>query len=303
MSSLELQDLVGGPGIDPRQWCSYGTVDDETADTKSVEFTSLGPIVRVTLQPSGSQVRCRVAGWCAGVGEAEYFPFVGGDEVLVAVPEGDERAYPAITHRLNQEIDTFPTVVGGADTTKNSVAFRRVRTPFIFETASSYLLTSAATGAFFVLDVGGNLTLSDGTKGFVHVGADFIGMQSGDANLILQLDLQHQYIVLEYQGETKLLIQPDPSLTTSGVFSLSASGMATSEHAISVEAVVNILAQLGLLVAVPWTELNVAAAVTAAAAAPITPATLGAITAALGTKTLNSTGLLPGVGCPGFLIG
>src|SRR5258708_21906914 len=109
VDQLSLNDGVAAPGADTRQWVSYGVVDDDQEDQKSVTFDAdHGPLVSVTLQPSGIPVVCRVAGWCAGNGEAEYFPFVSGDEVVVHVPEGDERAGCIITGRCNSQIDRFP---------------------------------------------------------------------------------------------------------------------------------------------------------------------------------------------------
>ena len=81
-----------GPGMDTRQWVSYGQVDQDTQDSRCVVFDpDLGPLVNVTLQPSGIPVVCRVLAPFAGQGESEYFPFISGDEVVVAITQGDER--------------------------------------------------------------------------------------------------------------------------------------------------------------------------------------------------------------------
>src|SRR5579859_785093 len=108
------------PGMDTRQWVSYGTVDADTSDAKAIQFkdddgnpSPYGPLVSVTLQPSGVSLPCRVLGQVAGNGEADYFPFLAGDEVLVLLPEGDERAGAVIVGRLNQEIDAWPLIVAG----------------------------------------------------------------------------------------------------------------------------------------------------------------------------------------------
>lgn len=86
------------PGMDPRQWVSMASVDPDSENARSVSFTDAdgnpspyGPLVSVTLQPSGISIRCRVAGAVAGNGEAEWYPFVAGDEVCVVIAEGDER--------------------------------------------------------------------------------------------------------------------------------------------------------------------------------------------------------------------
>src|ERR1019366_2087115 len=129
------REAVAGP-IDTRQWVSYGTVSPETPDAKSTTFTKeYGPLVNVKLHPTGIPVVCRVAHEVAGNGEGEWFPFIEGDEVIVLIPEGDETAGCVIMGRLNQEIDFWPTIVAGQDPRLNNFAFRRMRTPYIFETA------------------------------------------------------------------------------------------------------------------------------------------------------------------------
>ena len=102
------------PGMDTRQWVSFGTVNLETPNQKSVAFTKeYGPLVNVTLRPSAIPVVCRVSHEVAGAGEGEWFPFVGGNEVMVAIPEGDESAGCVIFGRLNQNRPVAPAG-GGA---------------------------------------------------------------------------------------------------------------------------------------------------------------------------------------------
>lgn len=175
------------PGIDPRQWISYGTVDAGTPEQPPIIFKDehgnpgpYGPLVMVTLQPSGISVPCRVANAVAGDGEAEWYPFVPGDEVLVAIPEGDERAGCAIIGRLNQELDKFPLIVAGQDVTKNTFGFRRMRTPFIVETAAAYLIRSALTGSQIGIDSEGKVIINDGDQGSLTIGPENIGISSGD---------------------------------------------------------------------------------------------------------------------------
>src|SRR5262245_23950415 len=105
--------------MDMRQWCSYGTVDPETDDEKSVEFTDdYGPLVNVTIQPSGLPVRCRVASFVAGAGEGEWYPYIAGDEVIVMFPGGSE-LNAVIVGRLSNGLDKPAASVGGADPTEN----------------------------------------------------------------------------------------------------------------------------------------------------------------------------------------
>src|ERR1700722_6710543 len=100
MDSTSMAHLFSHPGADTRQWLSYGLVCQAVAGgDQSVRFTDdtgatlpQGVLVDVTLQPSGITVPCRVGAQSAGNGEGEFNPFGPGDEVLVAVPEGNERA-------------------------------------------------------------------------------------------------------------------------------------------------------------------------------------------------------------------
>lgn len=323
MDPLDFREHIAGPNADTRQWCSYGVVDDDQEDQKSVEFDpDHGPLVAVTLQPSGLPVLCRVSGTVAGNGEAEWFPFVSGDEVVVLVPEGDERAGCIIVGRCNGQIDRFPTTVAGQDVTKNAVAFRRVRCPYVFETADSYLVRGATAGNFLLLEKGGNATLADGFKDFLHVGADFVGLQASDADgaptLLLQLNKNDGVATLEATGGGKLAQGVDglASWYTTQTLSLGAGGMVACEHAATVEGMANVLAgilvglaafsapfALSALSAPPVAQAVVAAALSLAAGTPLTPAVTGAIQAALAAKPQNTAGLTPSVGSPSLLIG
>ena len=151
-----LRDLMRGPGMDTRQWISYGIVDADNPEARSVRFnddggTPLpeGVLVAVTLMPSGISVTCRVSSQNAGSGEGEYSPFGPGDEVLVAIPEGNERAGCAIIGRFNNAHDVFPQQVAGQDITNNDTTVRRLKTPYVLETAASYMVRSALSGASF----------------------------------------------------------------------------------------------------------------------------------------------------------
>lgn len=319
---LTERENFAGPGQDTRQWVSYGIVDDDTEDQKAVTFDEdYGPLVSVTLQPSGTPVRCRVGGSCAGNGEGEYFPFLGGDECVVVIFEGDEKADPMIVGRGNNQIDKWPTVVGGQDVTKNSVAFKRVRCPYILESASSLLFRAATAGNFLLLEASGNATLADGFHDFVHVGIDFVGMQASDADgaptLLVQLDKNNNLVTLEAAGAGKFLISGDGtgSWFQTDTVSIGAGGQVAGEHVTTVEAMANLLTLivvglgtagvggLSALSAPPAAQALVTAAITAAGAAGLTPVVTSAIHAALAAKLQNTTGLKPSVGCPSFLAG
>jgi hypothetical protein len=230
------------PGTDTRQWGSYGTVMAENGDQKSVEFTpEYGPLVMVTLHPSNIDVRCRVASQVAGNGEGEWFPFLEGDEVWVEIPQGDENSGCLITARLNNEIDAWPRQVAGMDTTTNTFGFRRLRTPYVVETASSYLVRSASTGAFFGINQEGALTFSNSDNAFLTLNADFLGLQNGDGDVLIQIDVNAGQALMEAKG-TKFIVDGSSStFNTSGTLDLATSGGLANGHAITMEQVVVLL--------------------------------------------------------------
>lgn len=181
-----MADAFKGPGQDTRQWCSVGTVFEKQnvdgATIEPVEFDPEfgSPLVNVKLLPSGYECRCRVAGAIAGNGEGQWHPFVPGDEVVVLVPEGDERSGPIIVGRLNNSIDKWPDEsIAGQDPTNNTFAFERRRTPFVAEYASSYMLRSAVHGAFILISDTGMVTIRDGSKGSLQIGPDIFGFMEG----------------------------------------------------------------------------------------------------------------------------
>ena len=262
-----LRDALAGPGMDTRQWVSFGLVEPKGVDTpdQAVEFTSdLGPLVCVILQPSGSSVRCRVAGQVAGNMEGEYYPFVPGDEVLVVVPEGDERAGCTIIGRLNNSLDQWPGGIAGQDATQNNIAFKRIRAPYVLEFAESYLVRSPATSAFLSFTQDGQVTLSNADHAFLSLTPDFIGIQNGDASLLLQLDMTQQAIVLQAApplvpsatnpvvGTTTLTLAENSTLLSNGTITFNMAGQYGIEHATSAEAAANMIYNVMLAM---WTPL------------------------------------------------
>jgi hypothetical protein len=302
-----MADAFSHPGIDPRTHISFGLVHPGDESSPAVEFDSeYGQVfVNVILQPSKLVVRCRVASQVAGSGEGEHFPFLENDEVIVLIPEGDERAGATIIGRMNNSFDTFPTDVAGQDPTKNNFAFRRLRTPYILETASSYMIRSAVTKAFWSIDQSGTLTFSDGNNNMMHVGPDFIGMASGDNKVLLQLDLHANQVVAEADGAKLVLDKTQSVLATQGALSVSTSGQAASGHVITTEAVAalldGLLTALGVLPVVGTAILTgkvgfVNGAIAAAASGASSPAPY---------QSAISDGLAaPGspIGVPGFLV-
>jgi hypothetical protein len=318
-------EALARPGADTRGWFSYGTVEPETAGQPSVTFSpAYGPLVNVKLHPSGVSVVCRVAHAHAGNGEADWMPFVQYDEVLVGIPEGDEKAGCCILGRCNQEIDAFPTLVAGQDPTKNNFGFRRTRVPFIFETQAGYLVRNATTGAFLsISDVGAITLAANSGKDFLALTADFLGLQNAASDCLIQIALEDKQVVLEAAGTKLVLDAKLSSLYTTGVLQLGTSGNQAADHATSVEAVANLLAAFLSVLGVASTtggptgaaglataliafntpvlaQTAVAAMVATAAGLPLNPALQSAIAAGLaGTRVPGS---VPGLGAAGLLI-
>lgn len=306
------------PGSDPRTWVSYATVSAPAED--SVLFDpELGPLITVDLQPSKVRVRCRVASQCAGNGEGEYNPFVTGDEVIVLIPEGNERAGCVIIGRLNNGIDKFPAEsVAGQDPTANAFAFRRQRTPFIHETSSSYMVRSALSGAFFGFDLQGQLTIRDGTGSALQMGADAIGFQSeGDPpKYVLQIDKTGGRFTLQVDDAVMTLSSSsaDPqvsAINTPGTLELSTNANPAAEHVLTTEAFVHLFVLLltaaGTAATPPFTFIPappvpasplyaaLATAISGAAVIPQNPALGAALFAAFSALTQKPPGA-PGLG-------
>jgi len=346
IDEANLRSLVSGPGTDTRQWVSYGFVAQDTSEARSVIFKDkdgvpleTGPLVTVALQPSGALVACRVASWVAGIGEGSWFPFQERDEVIVAIPGGDEGAGPVIIGRLNQALDTFPTVVAGADPTKNNVAFIRIRPPLILESAEAVLIHNAKTGAQISLSGEGNALISDGARNHLFFSSDVVALETGDKEVFVQLQVASKRLAFK-AGAAQLQLANsilDTSfLLAPGTFNLGTSGAAGKGHAVSTEQLMATLANLvcGLAAAGAFAAGSPFGAPAWPASSPVvldallaalytaqggtTPigtgglpggstATLSTASSALRTAlasptpTLDATGLIPGVGVPGLI--
>lgn len=318
LDTAVLHEAAGGHGHD-RQWIAFGTVRPDTsnasADQRSVAFKDANgnvlpwPTVQVELHPSGEVASCRVANSCAGVGEGEWDPFVAGDEVIVAIPEGDERAGCTIIGRLNQTKDVFPTSVAGQDPTTNTFAFKRIRAPYILESATSLLFRQGTTNSFISIDQTGNVTIAEGSaNGFLHVGADFLALQTGDNSTLLQLDPTKKQVLLQADTMQMILDAANAQIMTKGKLSIAVSGAAASGHAVTIEQVCVLLSACLALVNTAYA----ATASSATALALVTSAIPTAATLPLGTMSAalllalqtppDNTGTAPGVGRAGLLI-
>ena len=306
------------PGIDPREHIVNALVCNSTAAAPAVEFdTDHGQVyVNVILQPSKVPVRARVAAGVAGNGEGDYFPFLYNDEVLVALPNGNERAGAVIIGRLNNKFNAFPFLVAGQDVTQNNFAFQRIRTPYILETASSYMVRSATTKAFWSIDTAGTLTFADGNSNMLHVGADFIGMSSGDNTVMMQLDL-HNTQVTATAGESKICLDAAHSYwINAGDLQIGTNGATPGGHVATVEGVVNMIVSFfsafgALLTASSSPTLTssaIGALVTAYAETPLATAALlltaaGATTPPALIAAALASGSASTIGCPGLVVG
>jgi hypothetical protein len=312
------------PGIDPRTWISSATVDEEEPVVFDAE---LGPLVGVTLQPTKEQVRCRVGMGVAGRGEGEYYPFVAGDEVLVAVPRGDLREGGVILCRLCNSIDAFPTgSVAGQDPVTNSFGFRRQKAPHAHEVDGPYLVRQSSTGALLSMDGAGVMTLRGGDGGALQLSPDAFGFQSADARFVLQLDATGGRFTLKVDDSILTLsssgASPEVSaLAVPGLFSVSTATNPAAEHVLTTEAFFNLLQALvtaigaalpgpiaGAALAAGWAAIVQAALLAAPALAQV-PTTALAIVSAFAAQAQKPPGvplqgqLRPGAGCAGFFAG
>jgi hypothetical protein len=91
----KLARAVGGPGIDPRTWVSYGIVcmiskdgQPNFTDPKAIFVAPDGVWADVLLVPSGTPVTARVQLGVGGALAQINSPIRPGDQVLVILPEG-----------------------------------------------------------------------------------------------------------------------------------------------------------------------------------------------------------------------
>lgn len=328
------KELASGPGVDTRQWVSYGIVAQESGDAHSVRFQNddgTTPdeqvLVDVTLQPSGIDVVCRVAMGASGAGEGEHVPLGPGDEVIVLIPEGNERAGCVVVGRLPNKYDVLPTTVAGVDVTQNNVAFRRTKVPYILASASGILIAQETAMSQLALNAAGEVLLTDGEGNALGMNASVCSWELGDGSAGIQMvptasgSAQTPAGLMLFAGGTTLVVgDQETDFQTAGTLAFATSGMGATGHAVTVEQVAVMLQ--GLLqafaavlapVASPLTGTSLAALFsTPALAAPIVAAAVP-IAVALPVAPLNAsllaalstpgdpTGSIPGVGKPGLM--
>lgn len=298
---------------DGRAWVSIGVVAEDVIDFDEDDYKQ--PFVGVTMQPAGVEINCRVASAAAGNGEADWVPFVKGDEVVVVLPGGAEAAGPIIIGRLNNAVDPFPTSVAGQPTKDNKFAFRRMRSPYILEAAGGILIRQAITTAFLSLDATGGAQLANGDGHYVAVKSDFLGFGTKDNDLLLQLDLTNKVLKAEVGPNTVLQLAKEgvSMLATAGELHIGASGAPTNKHAIGVEQVLVILqaffTAIGVALPGALTGAGLAGATVAALNVALPAATLLPITPYNTTLAgalqvpPDPLGIKPGVGSAALLIG
>lgn len=313
------------PGMDPRQWISYGIVHaTDPKDVVSFDEEYGQPLVSVRLMPSQRDVHCRVASTLAGNGEGEYHPFIKGDEVLVAIPEGTETAGCCIIGRLNNSYDKFPMAsVAGQDPTTNVFAFRRRRTPYVEEIAGPILFRTVPTGAFLSIDTAGVVSIRDGDKNAFQMSPDVFGYVSGDGKSVLQMSLTGQQFIMQMGSAYMQLSHKssDPNtILVPGSFVLGSSGNTPAEHVLTVEGFLcffkNFLTLFGTILGfIPLVNLDAnLASIVAASFAPATntlvdvPFTTAALLAGFQMPipkppAIAGMQMMPGFGCKGFLVG
>lgn len=342
LDQTTLSQALRSPNIDTRQWISVGLVTaGGEGDIVVFDEDEGQPLVRVLLEPSKIPVNARVASTVVGNGEGEWHPFVEGDEVVVAIPEGDERSGSVIIGRLNNGIDKFPTEsVAGQDPTTNTFAFQRRRTPFVQEYNGPIVLRSAMSEALFAIDEGGVITLRDGQRSVFQMSPDVIGFQgpsdeSTPPDMMMQLNLTARHFSLTV-GESVLNLSasdatpaPQNILSVPDNLTVSAGGNAAMEHVMTVEAfwhcLQHALTAVGAVIAgIPGpltggslspafllpsplgTSTSFLVAIPAASTTAMVPTVAAPLAAALRAqpaKLLASPQLQPGLGASAFLTG
>ncbi len=254
----DFREAFSAPGMDTRQWVSYGIVEPDSGDQHAVFFNDAdgnpvpqGVLVLVKLQPSGTIVPCRVAMHSGGGGEGEYTPFGPGDEVLVAIPRGSERAGCVIIGRFANQFDTFPSTVSGMDVTQNNVAFKRILVPYVMETGGSWSIRQSITGASLTIDPTGSILASSGDGHTLSMNSDIVGLQLADGNAGIQLLVSGDQATMFAKSSTLVIDDKKSQFQSGGGFTFSLAGLGPQGHGVTLEQVVNLLINWTIMLAGP----------------------------------------------------
>jgi hypothetical protein len=226
------KSLLSGPGADTRQWISFGTVCEETEESKSVSYEEGQPYVRVRLHPSEMEVNCRVLQSVAGQGEGEWHPFLEHDEVLVAVPQGNERAGCVILGRLSNSLDAMPNTVAGNDTTRNAIAWQRRKCPQATEVYGGCIMRDAKSGSHYGIGPDGSFVATTTDGGFISIGPDSMAMQTRDGDMYFQGNIRTGEWMLGtgVSGTSILRLGKTPGFFTTNTFTVAAGGVQPDQH-------------------------------------------------------------------------
>lgn len=338
----QIREAFRGPDMDTREWGSMGLVGFDDGDPIVFDVDQGCPMVKVTLHPSFRKVYCRVAApatGAAGNGEGEWSTFVENDEVAVVFPSGDPRDGAFISHRFNNAIDKFPMdSVAGQDPTTNSFSFKRLRSPRIEEYAGPWLVRNALFGNFIQLGADGSVTIKDGENAALQLAADVMGFagpqsETSPPEFVMQFNLTARNFALQVGDAVLTLSASDANpennqLLVPGSMTIGTLGNPPLEHAISTEAVANLIywGIQGLFVTInalppltpvtngtlagflqAWLNTTFPAAITAAGSSPLQPALLAAILGAFSAATQKPNTIagqsFPGIGSPGLFLG
>lgn len=303
-----MASAFNGPGRDTRQWVSDGVVMPDTPEQRSVVWDpTLGPLVHVQLIPSGTEVMARVSMGIVGNQEGEWMPFIGGDPVLVVIPQGDENSSCTIIGRTPNQIDKFPTTVAGQDVTQNNFSFRRQRPPHILETENGWLVRHATTGAQLGIDRTGQVIINDADGNRMFFGADAMGFTTADGTTTIQATADNVVTVTagDATGTTNLVIDKGQfQILTPGQVKIGSAGLGPLGHAVTAEQVISFFYQVLSALPPPIPAAASAALLAAVAATGVNPipAPMKAALDALMANPPDPTGQKTGFGRAGVTL-
>jgi hypothetical protein len=222
-------------GMDTRQWTSIGVVENSIGGTSPVDFSTGIPFVNVRLHPSDSSVRCRVAQASAGVGEGSWHAIQAGDEVIVVLPEGDERAGGIITGHLSNGVDTFPSVVAGLDVTQNNINVQRTIPNTILEFENGWMVVNDTTQAQLAMDSSGNWSMQSGEGDYFRIYSAGFNFTSASNAFTVNLGGGKMLIVAD-PGSGNILIN-----NAGGLVMIGGAGAQPADHVATIEGVMNLI--------------------------------------------------------------